>query len=393
VDFWDLTKLVFRRWYVAVPLLVLTCLAAAYTAYTVKPDYKATAYVQLIPPPEASITTNIKSLRNPWLDLGLGALNTAATYATVDRRFLNQLTTEGMSDNVVITNGYPAPIATIEVIGSSKDIAMGSTDEVVRRFSDVVKSLQDDYAVQTQGRILTRRLDTGNNLEETGGKVKRALVAVGGAGALMAAGLTVAFDAVMRRRSRRRFLRDEAENAEPGPDPGKVRQPNDVARQRVRRDEAEHVGTASETVKIQLPNGVPRQRTLRDEAEPGSETVKIQVANDHARQRPIPVVSGPSGNGSGVNGSGVNGSGVNGSGVNGSGVNGSGVNGSGVNGTVVNGTVVNGTARTYGAAVRPPVDGPEVTAKATARVVAAEAKVVLPRPVYDKLGDDNGSKR
>ncbi|MEV4342923.1 hypothetical protein AB0J83_00385 [Actinoplanes sp. NPDC049596] len=204
MDFWDLTKLVFRRWYVAVPLLVLTGLAAGYISRTVQPDYKATAYVQLIPPPEASIAKDIKTLRNPWLDLGLGSLNTAATYATVDKKFLNQLKTSGLSDNVVIENGYPAPIATVETIGTSQEMATKTADAVVKKFNDTVKQLQDDYAVKTPGRILTRRLDTGNNLEETGGKVKRALVAVAGAGALVTGGLTVAFDALMRRRSRRR---------------------------------------------------------------------------------------------------------------------------------------------------------------------------------------------
>jgi capsular polysaccharide biosynthesis protein len=268
VDFWDLTKLVFRRWYIAVPLLILTGLAATYTTYTVKPDYKATAYVQLIPPPEASITTNIKELRNPWLDLGLGALNTAATYATVDRMFLNQLKTRGMSDNVVITNGYPAPIATVEVIGSSKETAMATAAQVVDRFNAVVKSLQDDYAVQTKGRILTRRLDTGNNLEETGGKVKRALVAVAGAGALLTAGLTVAFDALMRRRSRKR---SRGEDGEVAPNEQRPRREDEYAetpapaQARARRTEGEYVDRGSETVKIQLPNPneVPRQRSVQ----------------------------------------------------------------------------------------------------------------------------------
>jgi hypothetical protein len=259
VDFWDLTKLVFRRWYVAVPLLVITALAAMHTMQTVKPDYKATAYVQLIPPPEASITTNIKKLRNPWLDLGLGALNTAATYATVDRAFLNELKNRGLSDNVVITNGYPAPIATVEVIGPTKENAMGTTAEVVKHFNEVVKSLQDDYAVQTPGRILTRRLDTGSNLEETGGKVKRALVAVAGAGALITAGITIALDALLRRRSRRRSDADPVEptasvvEAVPaGPPPkGPV----------TRRDDPQRTDTGSETVRIQVPNA-PRSRTV-----------------------------------------------------------------------------------------------------------------------------------
>lgn len=207
MDFWDLTKLVFRRWYVALPLVVLTAVLTVYTTAKVKPDYKATSYVQLIPPPAASTTTNIKDLQNPWLDLGLGALDTAATYAVVDQTFLGQLKQQGLSDNVVITAGYPAPIATVEVIAPSQEIAGQTTDLVVQHFDEVVKALQNDYGVKPAGLILTRRLDTGKNLSQTGGKVKRALIAVAGAGLLLTAGITIGFDALMRRRKNRRSRR------------------------------------------------------------------------------------------------------------------------------------------------------------------------------------------
>jgi hypothetical protein len=228
-----------------------------YTTNNVKPDYKATAYVQLIPPPEASITKNVKLLRNPWLDLGLGALNTAATYATVDQKFLNQLTSAGLSDNVVITNGYPAPIATIEVIGPSKESAAATADTVVQHFNEIVKSLQDDYAVQTPGRILTRRLDTGNNLAETGGKVKRALVAVVGAGGLVTLGVTVAFDALLRWRKRRRTRRDEAGTTTTGE-----------------------------------PETTPTPAVGQASPGPGERTVTLHVPTTGVAARPVPVTNG-----------------------------------------------------------------------------------------------------
>ena len=203
MDFWDLTRLVFRRWYVALPMVLASVAATMWTTATTKPDYKATAYVQLIPPSEASTTTNIAEMRNPWLDLGLGALDTAATYAVVDKTFLNELKQQGFSDNVTITNGYPAPIATIEVIAPSQQAASATADRVVQQFTTTVKALQDDYGVRPTALIVTRRLDTGKNLAQTGGKVKRALVAVAGAGLLLTCGLTIGFDALMRGRKRR----------------------------------------------------------------------------------------------------------------------------------------------------------------------------------------------
>jgi hypothetical protein len=93
--------------------------------------------------------------------------------------------------------------------------------------------------VQTPGRILTRRLDTGNNLEETGGKVKRALVAVVGAGGLITAGLTIAFDALMRRRGRKTARSAEADEVPVASVPA---------------------GPGERTVKLQAQNESPRSR-------------------------------------------------------------------------------------------------------------------------------------
>ncbi|MCO8271757.1 hypothetical protein M1L60_14260 [Actinoplanes sp. TRM 88003] len=271
MDFWDLTKLVFRRWYVALPLLVATGLFAVDTAKTVQPDYKATAYVQLIPPPEASITENIKALRNPWLDLGLGSLATASTYATVDKKFLNELKTKGMSDNVVIEAGYPEPIATIEVIGTSQQMATTTADAVVAKFTSIVRSLQDDYAVKTPGRILTRRLDTGNNLEETGGKVKRALVAVLGAGALATGGITVAFDALMRRRSRRKALREEGVAPETTSAPPPAKPAAATTSPQPREADAE---AGLQTVRLPVSNGAKTNGSAEGKL-PGDSTVRL----------------------------------------------------------------------------------------------------------------------
>lgn len=215
MDFWDLTKLVFRRWYIAVPLLLLTFAATAWVGAAVKPDYKATGYVQLIPPAGATATAQAQELRNPWLGLGLGALNTAATYATIDQTFLTRLRDQGLSDNVVITDGYPAPIATFEVIAASLAQATQTMDMAISRFSDSVRQLQDDYGVQRAGLIVTRRLDQGKNLAQSGGKVKRALIAVAGAGLLVTVGITIGVDAAIRRRARRKALAAEAAEQEP----------------------------------------------------------------------------------------------------------------------------------------------------------------------------------
>jgi hypothetical protein len=196
--------------------MVVTLLVGAWTYTTVQPDYKAVSYVQLVPP--AAPTTPGAELRNQWIDLGLGSLNTAATYATADASFLAQLKARGLSDNVVIDTGYPAPIATVTVIAGSKKQALDTVNAVVQHFEETVRGLQEAYGVQSAALIQTRRLDTGQNLEETGGKVKRAFIAVVGAGVLLSVAITVAFDAIARRRARRRQGLTEAPAAAGPPD-------------------------------------------------------------------------------------------------------------------------------------------------------------------------------
>lgn len=204
MDFWDATKVLVRRWYITLPLLLLTIGATGYTAIAVKPDWVLTSYVQLIPPQTtaAQIEQNKTNLSNPWNQLGLSALSQAANYATVDQTFLDTLDEAGFSTNFTINVGEPIAGATIEVIGKTRKQAVETTDKVIARYKESVQRLQSQYGVRQQDTITMQRLDQGENLKRPGGKVKRAILAVFGAGFLLTAGSAIAYDAFARRRRR-----------------------------------------------------------------------------------------------------------------------------------------------------------------------------------------------
>ena len=203
MDFWDATKVLFRRWYISLPLLLLTIGATTYTTTAVKPDFVLTSYIQLIPPASAAERVQNSNVPgNPWNQLGLEALSQAANYATVDQTFLDTLKAGGYSTNFKITVGDPVAGATIEVIGKSRAEAVSTTDVVIKRYRDSAQRLQTQYNVRQQDMITVQRLDQGENLKQPGGKVKRAILAVAGTGLLLMAGATIAFDAIMRRRRR-----------------------------------------------------------------------------------------------------------------------------------------------------------------------------------------------
>jgi hypothetical protein len=216
VDFWDLTKLMFRRWYVSVPAFLVAIGVTLYVGSRVEPDYVATSYVQLVPPAITPKERDEKkaSARNPWLDSGLASLTKAGMISVQDQRVVKQLESSGLSEDFTVTQDQQLPIVTFEVIGDDEAQATQTTERLVKRFTDSVQTLQDEYGAPEEQLITARRLDLGDNVEESTSKVKRALIAVAGVGVLLALALTVAADALLRRRRRKE---DAAEPAEPEP--------------------------------------------------------------------------------------------------------------------------------------------------------------------------------
>lgn len=206
VDFWDLTRLMFRRWYVSVPAIMVAVGATLFVATRVEPDYVATSYVQLVPPavtPKAKDETKATA-RNPWLDLGLASLTKAGMISVQDKKVVKGLKTAGFSDDFTLTQDPQLPILTFEVIGDDERQATRTSEQLVKRFSDSVATLQEEYGAPREQLITVRRLDLGDNVEESTSKVKRALIAVAGVSGLLAVALTVAVDAWLRRRDRKR---------------------------------------------------------------------------------------------------------------------------------------------------------------------------------------------
>jgi hypothetical protein len=203
MDFWDLTRLMVRRWYIAMPLLLLTFVGTGYVAVAVKPDYVLTSYIQLIPPSASSDPNQVNRVQNPWLALGLEALSQAATVATQDQTFLDSLSKEGNTASFSIELGDRNPVATIAVVAPTLEQATSATETITKYYSETVTSLQTQYAVRQQDMITSHRLDKGENVKRPGGKVKRAVVVVFATGLLFTAGFTILFDALVRRRRRK----------------------------------------------------------------------------------------------------------------------------------------------------------------------------------------------
>jgi capsular polysaccharide biosynthesis protein len=205
VDFWDITKLLVRRWMIVLPMLVISATLAVVTMKQVKPDYVATAYVQLVPPVNGDSRPGQPTVdqRNPWIGLGLQTIGNAAIVQVTDLSVVDDLQAAGYSDSYTVTMAQSSPLITFEIVGTSPHQSQVTAEQLIERFNKSLTTLQTAYGVTTADLITGRRLDVGTNVKESSSKVKRALVAVAGAGLLVTIAVTVGVDAWLRRRQRR----------------------------------------------------------------------------------------------------------------------------------------------------------------------------------------------
>ena len=211
MDFWDLSKLLVRRWWAALPMLGLTFALMGLTYTTVKPNYNTTAYAVLVPPvstvDKQGELTQVQ--RNVWLSQGLLALANAASVSVQDPSVPEEMQAGGFSSSFTISQNSASAVVTFTVTAKSAEQANATATELVRRYADSVKALQDQSRVAASDQITTSRLGSAVGAVESSGNVKRALAAVGGAGLLMTAGATIGLDALLRRRARRRLEQDD----------------------------------------------------------------------------------------------------------------------------------------------------------------------------------------
>jgi len=210
MDFWDLSKLLVRRWWVALPMLGLTVALMAMTYGTVKPNYNMTAYVVLVPPvPTPDKQGELTQVqRNVWLSQGLLALANAASVSVLDPSVPDEMKVAGLSDSFTIDMNVTSAVITLTITAKSPEQAGATATELVRRYAGSVKALQDQSSVVPSDQVTAKRLG-GTGAVESNGNVKRALAAMGGAGLLLTAGATIGVDAWLRRRARRGLEQDD----------------------------------------------------------------------------------------------------------------------------------------------------------------------------------------
>lgn len=213
MDLWDLTKLLFRRWYAFLPMLIASSVAVFFLTQEVKPDYRAVGHLQLMPPVTRGAEDEAR-LTNPWVDLGIAALGKAAILRVQDPTVLDRMGAAGLSDDYTVTMDDRATYVSIEAVARSPAQASATVRELMRLLDDEVRSQQERVTAATGDRITTLPLNAGDNATVVKSKKNRVFVVAAGVALLISVALTVGLDVLLRRRHRARKDRDPAVVAE-----------------------------------------------------------------------------------------------------------------------------------------------------------------------------------
>ena len=203
MDIWELCKLVGRRWYFSVPMLVLTIVASGWAFSTIKPDYSSEGTIILVPPADKTPLSNSElTSTNTWVELGEDVMAQAVTISVQTHDTRDQIGKDGFITTYTVTSMDRSNLITIDATGPTPGLAQGTVQRVQRQIANEVEQKQAVFHPKAGRSITTQVLDNGDSVNTVSSKIKRAAVIIIGVGLLLTVAVTILGDLILRRRAR-----------------------------------------------------------------------------------------------------------------------------------------------------------------------------------------------
>jgi hypothetical protein len=182
---------------VALPVVLLTLLAAAYVAVLRPPEYVSDSALALVNPPSAPTPAQIASdpalgkinANNPYVQYNdLTVVVALIQQALNGQTVANRLKSEGVPDGYTVqptSTNLNAPIIDVSGVGSTPAVAAGSAAIIDREIAVTLNQLQQNEGVARGYRITTQLLNAPSKATlKVSGKL-RSLIAVLALGVVM----------------------------------------------------------------------------------------------------------------------------------------------------------------------------------------------------------------
>ncbi|MGH3716723.1 MAG: hypothetical protein ACRDT4_25180 [Micromonosporaceae bacterium] len=199
MDMWDIVRVMWRRWYVVVPLLLVVMGTTLSAGAFIHPEYTSTASVLLVPPADRPESLKPGEKGNPWLDVGPVAMAEAVSIAVQSKSSRDTVAADGVEALYEVGVLPRSSIVLIEVSATSPQQARAGATRVIALIEDEVDRRQAPYQPKPTHQISTQVLDPGDNVVASQTGLRRGQAMILFAGMLLTAGLAIAVDAVLRR--------------------------------------------------------------------------------------------------------------------------------------------------------------------------------------------------
>jgi hypothetical protein len=204
-----------RRW-VALPLLLLSMVAAVFALMTVPPDYQVTGQVALTPPAAADdpVGGPVRP-KNPYTVVSLGQLTSLYLNRPEAKR---QLAGEGLSPDYEMTmETFNLALVEIKVTAKSVGQATQTLARLIEMLRDEFRHRQDAFNLPPEKKINPEVLDAGEEIVVVRTVGTRTLIVIVGVGILITVAVSLWVDALVRRRQAKGAATPPARFAVPMP--------------------------------------------------------------------------------------------------------------------------------------------------------------------------------
>lgn len=211
MDLWDVGRIVIKRWYVSVPVLVGALVLAVLMSGRIDPEYSTEASILLVAqgtPPPADLETlepgDTVPPGNALLNLpsSLATVAQATSLAVSSDQSRTEVADAGLEPTYEVTAEARSPLLYVRVTSRDSEVAIQTMDHVVGLIERDLDARQDQVDAPEDGRIGVELLARSDQAVADQGGRSRVRLAVVGLGVLAAVALAVLFDAAVGRRRR-----------------------------------------------------------------------------------------------------------------------------------------------------------------------------------------------
>lgn len=186
MDIWDALRIVGRRWYVAVPILLVFVALAVIASGRVDAEYKAEASLVLLAPNQTPPDSENPEPQgyNPWLAAcssceQIGQALSLTLESNDEKQVMQQA---GWSPDYVIEPQTRSALVHLQASSRDPDDAVGTVDALIDRVAAELETLQADANAPQNQRITVSVLsqeDTATGNTAAASRVRLALLAAG----------------------------------------------------------------------------------------------------------------------------------------------------------------------------------------------------------------------